>query len=93
MHAAKQIHIIIYMDKKNRYIATTYELFSVVDGKKKLEEQTEKDRPFQFISGFGISLDAFENQLMALESGADYDFTLQPAEAFGDYDPEGVHKL
>lgn len=81
------------MDKKNRFISATYELYSVVDGKKELEEQTGDERPFEFITGFGISLDAFEQQLIALESGSEFDFTLKPAKAFGDFDPEGVHKL
>ena len=87
-------YIIIYnMDKKNRFITTNYQLYSVVDGKKELEEQTSEDHPFQFITGFGISLDAFEQNLMGLESGSDFDFVLQPSEAFGEYEPEGMHKL
>lgn len=81
------------MDKKNKFISATYQLYSVVDGKKELEEQTGDDRPYMFVSGFGLSLDAFEENLMATEEGAEFDFTLQPAEAFGDYVPEGVHKL
>ena len=80
------------MEQKNRFISATYQLYSVVDGKKELEEQTG-DRPFQFITGFGISLDAFERNVITLETGADFDFTLQPAETFGEYVPEGVHKL
>ena len=70
------------MDKKNRFITTNYQLYSVVDGKIELEEQTSEDHPFQFITGFGISLDAFEQNLMGLESGSDFDFILQPSEAF-----------
>ena len=81
------------MDKKNRYISANYRLYSVVDGKKELEEQTSEEHPFQFISGFGISLDAFEQNIIGLATGSDFDFTLQPSEAFGEYIPEGVHKL
>ena len=80
------------MEKKNRFISAAYQLYSVADGKKELEEQTG-ERPFQFITGFGISLDAFERNVAGLEAGADFDFTLQPAETFGEYVPEGVHKL
>ena len=87
-------YIIIYnMEKKNRFITANYHLYSVVDGKKELEEQTSEEHPFQFITGFGISLDAFEQNIIGLENGSDFDFSLQPSDAFGEYIPEGVHKL
>ena len=87
-------YIIIYkMNKKNRFITVNYQLYTVVEGKKKLEEQTSEDRPFQFITGFGVALDSFEKNLIALETGSNFDFTLQPSEAFGEYEPQGVHKL
>lgn len=78
---------------KNKFMSVVYQLYTVADGKSTLEEQTGTDRPFEFITGFGIALDAFEQQLMNQEKGSAFDFTLQPSEAFGDYDPEGVHKL
>ena len=82
------------MDKApNKLISVVYQLYTVTDGEKTLQEQTSTDRPFEFITGFGIALDAFEQQLMKLEKGTAFDFTLQPSEAFGDYIPEGVHKL
>ena len=87
-------YIIIYnMEQKNRFITANYQLYTVADGKKELEEQTSEEHPFQFITGFGVSLDAFEQQLIQKESGTTFDFTLEPADAFGAYDPEGVHKL
>ena len=45
---------------ENKYISVSYQLYTVEDGKKSLVEQTQQGRPFQFISGFGVSLDAFE---------------------------------
>lgn len=83
------------MDKpQNKYISVSYQLYSIdAEGNKHLEEETQQGRPFQFISGFGVSLDGFEQQVVALEQGAKFDFTLKPEEAFGQYDPEGVHKL
>lgn len=82
------------MDQQNKYISVSYQLYSIdADGKKHLEEQTQQGNPFIFISGFGVSLDAFEQQIVGLEPGAKFDFTLQPAEAFGEYDAQGVHKL
>ena len=80
-------------DNKNRFLSVEYELYSDKDGQKTLEEQTGTEHPFDFITGFGIALDAFEQQLMGYEKGSTFDFVLQPAEAFGDYEPAGVHKM
>lgn len=82
------------MDKpQNRFISVVYQLYTITDDQKNLEEQTGEERPFEFITGFGIALDRFEEEVIKHEKGTAFDFTLQPAEAFGTYDPEGVHKL
>ena len=79
---------------QNKFISVSYQLFSIdADGTKHLEEQTQQGNPFQFISGFGVSLDAFERNIVNLVPGNKFDFTLTPDEAFGDYDEEGVHKM
>ena len=78
---------------EHRFISVHYQLYSVKDGERTLEEQTIREKPFQFISGFGVSLEALENQILPLEKGSEFDFTLTPAEAFGEYEPQGVHKL
>ena len=81
-------------NKQNKYISVSYQLFSINEkGEKHLEEQTEQGRPFKFISGFGFSHDAFEQQIVGLEPGSKFDFTLKPAEAFGEYYEEGVNKM
>ena len=80
-------------DNKNKFLSVEYELYSEKDGEKSLEEQTGSDHPFDFITGFGIALDAFEQQLMGYEKGSSFDFVLQPSEAFGPYEPAGVHKM
>lgn len=82
------------MDKsQHRFISVVYQLYTVADGKKTLEEQTGDEHPFEFITGFGVALDQFEERVMGMEKGAEFDFTLQPSEAFGEFDPEGVHQL
>ena len=82
------------MDKpESKFLAVHYQLYQVVDGQKELVEQTSKDSPFEFVSGFGVSLDGFEEQVVNMEKGTEFDFTLEPAKAFGEYDPEGVHRL
>ena len=77
----------------NKFISATYQLYIVENGENILEEQTDDIHPFQFITGFGIALETFENNLIGMEKGAEFDFTLQPEEAFGQHDAEGVHKL
>ena len=81
-------------NNQSKYITVSYQLYSYDEnGEKHLEEQTQPGKPFQFITGFGFSLDAFEQRIAGLQPGDKFDFTLQPAEAFGEYDAEGVHKM
>ena len=83
------------MDKpQNKYLSVSYQLYTVEENdKKSLIEQTEQGKPFQFISGFGVSLDAFEQHVLDLQPGEKFDFVVTPAEAFGEYDNDGVHKV
>ena len=74
-------------------MSVVYQLYTIADGEKTLQEQTGNDRPFEFITGFGIALDAFEQQVMKMEKGSSFDFTLESSQAFGEYVPEGAHKL
>lgn len=90
------IYIIIYKEmeqKANKMIALNYQLYTIENGERQLQEQTTKEHPFQFISGFGISLDALEQRVLDIEKGQEFEVTLEPSQAFGDYDPAGVHKL
>ena len=49
---------------QNKFLSVSYQLYSIDDnGQKQLEEQTQTGRPFQFISGYGFSLDAFEQKI------------------------------
>lgn len=77
----------------HKFLAVHYQLYSLENGEKKLIEQTSREHPFQFISGFGVSLQALERNVLYLGKGTQFDFTLKPEEAFGEYIPEGVHKL
>ncbi len=81
-------------NQQNKFISVSYQLYTTdAEGTRHLEEETQPGRPFLFITGFGVSLDSFEKQIASLQAGEKFDFTLQSAEAFGDYDQEGVHKL
>lgn len=50
-------------NKTNRLISLAYQLYDTTDGEHTLVEQTAEGRPFTFISGMGIALDAFEKQM------------------------------
>lgn len=80
-------------NEKNKYIAASYRLYSLENGEEKLVEQTTEDRPFMFISGFGLTLEAFEKALVGLAEGESFEFTLTPAEAYGDREESRVVDL
>ena len=65
----------------NKYIAVSYRLYvDSEDGKELLEEATA-EKPFHFITGFGIALDAFESKLLAKQKGDDFSFALEKEDA------------
>lgn len=75
------------------YIAASYQLYDVSEGKNELLEETAEGQPFDFISGMGIALEAFENQLIELKEGEKFDFKIAPSEAYGDYHADHVTDL
>ena len=78
----------------HKYVTVAYELYS--DNEKGIHELIEKapvEHPFQFISGMGVALDTFEEKILALTQGADFDFTLKQDEAYGPYVQEHVIEL
>lgn len=77
----------------NKFIAVSYKLYTIEDGEKELVEETAAGKPFQFLSGFGLTLEAFENHIANLEKGAEFDFVLTKGEAYGDYEDERVLEL
>lgn len=77
----------------NKYISVYYKLYTVCDGKMELVEETPEKEPFQFITGFGITLDKFEENVINLKTGDEFDFLLSKDEAYGDYDEERVLDL
>ncbi len=79
---------------ENKYITAAYELYT--DNEKGIHELMETataEHPFQFISGMGMALDAFEEKLAALSMGDEFDFTLSVDEAYGPYMDEHVLDL
>lgn len=83
------------MEKQtHKYVTVAYELFT--DNEKGIHELQEKapaEHPFQFITGMGLTLDAFEEKIAPLQSGDAFDFTLSVDEAYGPYLEEHVIEL
>lgn len=73
------------MEKENnKFIAVAYKLYSLADGKETLIEEAPADRPFVFITGFGITLDAFENGVEDLPKGEQFTLNIECEEAYGE---------
>lgn len=77
----------------NRQISVSYDLYSIEEDGRHLIERSTPGQTFDFISGCGIALEAFEKQLEPLKSGTDFDFTLTPEQAYGEYNEELVLEL
>lgn len=77
----------------NKFISVSYELYVMEDGERDLVEKATKETPFQFISGLGSTLDAFENQLKGLNVGDKFEFTIASDDAYGEYNDEHVLDL
>ena len=79
--------------KSNKFIAVTYELYTVDGEERHLVEKAPADKPFYFISGFGVAIDEFEKAVIDLAKGDSFDFTLTKEQAYGEYEEERVLTL
>lgn len=78
--------------QKNHVVTLHYKLHEDhVDGE--LIEETYGSEPLSFIYGVGMMLPMFEEYLENKVSGDTFEFTLQPEEAYGDYQDEAVVEL
>ena len=57
------------MDQKkiNKLMSIAYQLYVDGDNGPEMMEEATAQKPFQFITGFGVALDAFEQQVENLE--------------------------
>src|SRR5574344_608078 len=67
---------------KNKVIELTYEL--EVDGK--IVDKANKERPLDYIHGTHMLIPRFEEELDGKEPGNTFEFTLSPAEGYGEYE-------
>lgn len=81
-------------DIRNKYIAVSYKLYSKgADETPELIEETAEGEPFIFVSALGMTLDAFEAQIVPLKEGDKFDFTLDSSDAYGEYEASGKQSL
>jgi len=77
-----------------KYVELVYEIF-VVNGEQQLSVfKFNPEHPDAFVFGMDLSLiEGFQNHIMGLEQGQQFDFTLKPEEAFGKKDPDLIYEL
>ena len=83
-------------NNKNKFIVVSYALYDVTNGdngEEMLIERTTDERPFIFISGMGVTLPAFEEKVVNLAKGEEFDFQLDPEQAYGQHYDERVLEL
>ena len=68
----------------NKYINVSYKLYDITNGEPRLLEETTPDHPFIFISGMGVVLPKFEENLINMAQGETFEFVLTPEEAYGE---------
>ena len=59
----------------------------------KLLYETPSNGPIAFVTGMGLMVNGFEERLSQLSAGEQFDFVLQPSEAFGERDEDLVHAV
>ena len=77
----------------NKYVAVTYDLNVGEGEERELMEKATVEAPLKFIYGTGMMLPAFEKALNGLEVGGTFNFSIEPAEAYGEYNEEPVLDL
>ncbi len=81
------------MEKKNQYMEVSYQLYVGEEQNREMMEEATKEHPFKFITSFGVALDAFEQQLISLEKGQTFEFSIPKEQAYGEFQDELVLDL
>ena len=76
---------------ENRFVKVTYKMHTNTAASHKLIYDSE--RPVEFVTGMGLMSDGFEQRLVTMAPGTEFDFTLQPADAFGEREEALVNAM
>lgn len=77
----------------NKYVEVTYDLNVGEGEERELMERATAENPLKFVYGMGMMLPAFEQALSGLDVDQSFDFTLSPADAYGERNEEHVLEL
>jgi FKBP-type peptidyl-prolyl cis-trans isomerase SlyD len=77
----------------SKMIILSYKLYTTEDGEKELVEEATAQHPFQFISGMDTTLETFEKEVIGLNAGDKFEFTIPCDDAYGEYDEAHVIDL
>lgn len=80
--------------EKNKVVAVIYNL-SIPDeeGEMDIVEVVGENDPMYFIFGESGLPEGFENNLNGLTTGDEFDFTIEPEDGYGEFDPEAIVEL
>lgn len=72
---------------ENKYITVAYKMYVKEDGdeQEELAEMCDSTHPFQFLSGFGMVIPAFEQNIENVAAGSTFDFVIPCADAYGEF--------
>lgn len=76
---------------QNTVAKLTYELLDKQTGK--LIEMINPEQPQEFLFGSGLLIEGFEENLNGLKSGDHFEFTITPAQAYGERDENAVMEI
>ena len=78
----------------NHVVALNYILHTIEEnGEKVFVEQTTSENPLTFLYGVGMMIPTFEENIKGLTAGDKKSFTIAPAEAYGEKDPNAIAQL
>ena len=60
----------------NKFITVAYKLYTIEDGDRDFAEEATAEKPFEFISGLGLTLPVFEEKVKDLKTGETFDFII-----------------
>ena len=78
---------------ENKFITVAYKLYTIEDGDRDFAEEATAEKPFEFISGLGLTLPVFEEKVKDLKAGETFDFIINKEDAYGIYDERQVVAL
>lgn len=73
--------------ENNKVVTVHYELH-LTNGD--MADKADDSRPFSFVHGAGNTIAGFDSNLAGLKNGDSFKFTIEPADAYGEYNPEEV---